>query len=255
MIRTSILPSLLGSVAYNQNRAMKDVAFFELSSVYAKGHMEERLAIAASGFLQKSRWQKIEIKADFYSLKGMLEALLARLGFEGKRIQIKENTLDTKAFHPYQSACLYLGKELVGIFGTIHPQMAKRYGVSDEVVMAELNLEVLLHNKAAKVKFAATSKYPSVNQDLAFVVDEQLPVGAIVSCIEKHGKLGKEQVIEQIEVFDVYRGAHVEQGYQSIALSITFRSTTHTLSEQEISTLREAILSALENELHAQLRA
>lgn len=255
MIRTSILPSLLGSVAYNQNRAMKDVAFFELSSVYAKGHMEERLAIAASGSLQKSRWQKIEIKADFYSLKGMLEALLARLGFEGKRIQIKENTLDTKAFHPYQSACLYLGKELVGIFGTIHPQMAKRYGVSDEVVMAELNLEVLLHNKAAKVKFATTSKYPSVNQDLAFVVDEQLPVGAIVSCIEKHGKLGKEQVIEQIEVFDVYRGAHVEQGYQSIALSITFRSTTHTLSEQEISTLRETIFSALENELHAQLRA
>lgn len=254
IVRGSILPSLLGSVAYNQNRSMKDVAFFELSNVYGKGVVEERLAIAMSGSIQKSRWQSIDIKADFYTMKGLLEELLASVGFEGKRVVIKENTVDTKAFHPYQSACLYLGKELVGIFGTIHPAMAKRYEVSD-VVMAELNMEVLLNSKASKVKYTAMSKYPSVNQDLAFVVKEEVKVGEIIACIERNGKLEKENIIQNVEVFDVYTGEHVEEGSKSIALSINFQSSTHTLSEKEISTMRENILTALEKEVAAQLRS
>lgn len=254
IVRSSILPSLLQSVSYNQNRSMKDVAFFELSNVYGKGKVEERLAIAMSGSIQKSRWQQIDIKADYYTMKGLIEALLASIGYEGKRLTIKENTLDTNAFHPYQSACLYLGKELVGIFGTIHPSMAKRYGVSD-VVMGELNVEVLLNNKPAKVKYSAMSKYPSVNQDLAFVVKEDVKVGDIITCIERHGKLEKENIIQNVEVFDVYTGEHMEPGTKSIALSVSFQSSTHTLSEKEITQMREQVLEALKQEVAAQLRS
>lgn len=254
IIRSSILPSLLQSVSYNQNRSIKDVAFFELSNVYGKGLVEERLAIAMSGSIQKSRWQQIDIKADYYTMKGLVEELLASLGFEGKRLSVKENTVDTNAFHPYQSACLYLGKDLLGIFGTIHPLMAKRYGVGD-VVMGEFNLEVLLNNKPAKVKYSAMSKYPSVNQDLAFVVKEDVKVADIITCIERHGKLEKENIIQSVEVFDVYTGEHMEAGTKSIALSVTFQSATHTLSEKEITQTREQVLAALQQEVAAQLRS
>ncbi len=255
IIRSSILPSLLGSISYNQKRSMKDIALFELSNVYGQGQMEERLAIATSGSLQKNRWQKLDIKADFYAMKGLLETILAGCGFTGKRISIKENTQSITAFHPYRSACLYLGKELFAVFGVIHPMMAKRYETSDDVVMAEINLEVLLHNQPSKIKYTPLSKYPSVNQDLAFVVSQNIKVGDIVSCIEKNGKLDKEHIIQNIEVFDVYQGEHVEANHQSIALSVTFGSSTHTLSEKEINHVRETILTALQNEMGAQLRS
>lgn len=253
IVRRSILPSLLGSVAYNQNRSMKDVALFEISNVYGKNHVEEHLAIAMSGDIQSSRWQGIKIKADFYTMKGMLISLLSSLGFEGKRISVQPNTLDKVHFHPYQSACLYMGKELLAIFGTIHPKMAKQYDVS-HVVMAELTLEPLMKQKPSKVKYMPISKYPSVTQDLAFVVSKDVNVADIIKAIEKNGKLDKEQVIVNIEVFDVYTGEHVEQGYKSIALSVTFQSSKRTLSETEIQSLREQILSALESDVHAILR-
>ncbi len=253
-IRTSVLPSLLGSVAYNQKRSHKDLAVFELSNVYGQNQMQERLAIAMSGSLQKSRWQKIDIKADFYSMKGILEVLLEQNGFSGKRIVVKENTINTQMFHPYQSACLYLGKDLFAIFGTIHPVAAKRYEVND-IVMAECNLEVLLKNKASKVKYTPLSKYPSVTQDLAFVVQSDVPVGDIISCIERHGKWEKENVIQSVEVFDVYTGSHMEKGTKSIALSVTFQSATHTLSEKEINGLRNELLTALKDDVNAQLRS
>lgn len=253
-VRTSLLPSLLGTIAYNQKRSHHDLAFFELSNVYGKQQMQERLAIAMSGSLQKCRWQKIDIQADFYAMKGILISLLEQNGFSHKRISIKPNNNDTQMFHPYQSACLYLGKDLFAVFGTIHPAAAKRYEVNS-VVMAECNMEVLLSNKASKVKYTSLSKYPSVTQDLAFVVKREVPVGEIISCIERHGKWEKENVIQNVEVFDVYTGEHMEAGTKSIALSVTFQSASHTLSEKEISGLRQTLLTALETEVNAQLRS
>lgn len=252
-VRTGILPSLLGSIAYNQNRSVKDIALFEISNVYGNNQMEEHLAIAISGSLQKSRWQGIDVPADFYAMKGMLELLCERVGFSGKRLTWKVNSKEVM-FHPYQSATLYLGKELLAILGTIHPAAAKRYGVSN-VVMAEINLEVLLKNKAAKVKYQLMSKYPAVNQDLAFVVAEDVKVGDIMACIERHGKLEKENIIQQIEVFDVYTGEHMEKGFKSIALSVCFQSSVKTLSEKEIMQMRETILTSLKEEVGAKLRS
>lgn len=253
-IRSSILPSLLESIAYNQARSIKDLAFFEISNVYGKGLVEERLAVAMCGNLQSSRWQKIAISADFYTIKGLLQSVMKELGFDEKRITFKMNQDDIQHFHPYQSATVYLGKELLGIIGRIHPLMAKDFNVSNDVVIAELTLDVILKNKAAKVKFKPISKYPSITRDLAFVVDGSIPAQKILSSIEKHGKLDKENIITDIEVFDVYTGEHVEQGQKSIALSITFQSNDRTLKDNEINEVYQAILQALESDVQAKLR-
>ena len=252
-VRSSLLPSLLGCVAYNQARNQNDVALFEISNVYGPQYVEERIAIAASGSLQKNRWQKFSIDVDFYTIKGLAEAMLEALGFNASRIRVCENNLDKKHFHPYRSAELYLGKELLGIFGEIHPAMAKEYNVADTYGL-EMNLEVLLKNKASKVKFVEVSKYPSVSRDLALVVKDEVKVADIINSIRKNGKLGKENIIQNVEVFDVYTGEHVEAGYKSIALSVTFQSNERTLKDKEINEIFNAILETLKKDVNAELR-
>lgn len=253
-IRSSLMPSLLETVAYNQARSMKDIAFFEISNVYGKENVEERMAIAMCGDLQKSRWQKYITPADFYTAKGILETMFMNLGYDNKRILWKPNTLDEKHFHPYQSAVIYLGKEVLGILGKIHPQLAKEYAISKDVIYAELKFDVLLKNKAAKVKFKPISKYPSIARDLAFIVNEDIKVEQITTIIERNGKLNKENIITDVEVFDVYMGEHIEKGQKSIALSITFQSNERTLKDEEINQVHEHILEALEKDIQAKLR-
>ena len=253
-VRRSILPSLLESIAYNQARSIRDIALFEVSNVYGVGHVEERLCIAASGSLQKNRWQNFSVDVDFYTMKGLIESLLDSIGFGENRVVFKENTSDTLNFHPYRSAEVYLGKELLGIIGQIHPSMAKQYGIQETVAL-EINLEVLLSNKASKVKFTEVSKYPSVTRDLALLVEDVCKVGDIVNCIKKNGKLNKENIIQNVEVFDVYTGEHVEKGYKSIALTMTFQSYERTLKDEEINTIFNTVLEALQKDVNAQLRA
>ncbi len=249
IIRSSILPSLLTSVAYNKKRSLKDVALFEISNVYRKDVVQERLAFAFSGSLQQTRWMKLNIEASFYSAKGLLVEALEHLGYNASRVMFKENTMDTKHFHPYQSACVYIGRDLLGVFGMIHPNMAKQYD-SEACVIGEFNLEVILQNKTSKVKYTGISKYPSLTRDLAFVVREEVSAAEIIKSITKNGK----QIISNVEVFDVYMGEHVEKGFKSIALSIVFQAKDHTLTEQEVADVHNKILVTLEKDVQAQLR-
>ena len=252
-VRNSLLPSLLSSVAYNQARNQKDIALFEIANVYGKEQYAEHLVIAASGALTRNRWKKFSVDVDFYTIKGLILTVLEALGFSGNRVMIKENTMDTKNFHPYRSAVIYLGKTVLGIFGEIHPSIAKKYGI-EPTIAAELDLEVLLSNKASKVKFEEVSKYPAVSRDLAMVVAENVKVEKIIAGIRKNGKLGKENIIKSVEVFDVYTGEHVEKGFKSIALSMVFQSFEKTLKDQEINTIFNQIIETLEKEVNAQLR-
>ena len=249
-VRNTVLPSMLEALAYNLNRSVKDLSLFEISKVYGVGQDEQHLGVVMTGSAQKSRVHKIDIKANFYTLKGIVETILSKFGFEGTRIRIVENTLDTTHFHPYASACVYLGKDLFGIFGAIHPNMAKKYDVTNDTVMLEANLEVLLKNKASKVKFEGISKYPAVTRDLAFVVKKEVKVGDIVDQIKRQGK----SIIKNVEVFDIYTGEHVASDSKSIALSIVFQSNEKTLTDQEINDVHEKILAALKKTCNAELR-
>lgn len=253
-IRTSILPSLLDVVAYNQARTIRDVNVFELSDVASTQGTRMHLAMAISGMIQETKWCDAKIPSDFYTAKGLLELMLDRLGIALQRVTFKENTMDTTHFHPYQSAQIYIGKDCIGILGTIHPQYAKAVDVKD-VVMMELDFDALVSIKKSKIKFTPISKYPSVQRDLAFVIDRDLPVQNVKNVILKHGRVQKENVIRSVEVFDVYQGEHVKETEKSVALRIVFQSDTHTLTEQEINGLFEEINQAIQKDCNAQLRS
>ena len=253
-IRTSVLPSLLDTVAYNHARNIKNVNVFELSDVAGVSGAKMHLAIAMSGVLQQTRWTNDTTPSDFYTIKGLVEAFLDRIGIASQRVSFKENDLDVTHFHPYRSAKIMIGKDCVGILGQIHPQYGKDVDVSD-AVMAEIDVDGLIATKKSKIKFTPVSKYPSVQRDLAFVLDRQMPVQKVVDTILKQGRLNKELVIRDVEVFDVYEGEHVKETEKSVALSITFQSDSHTLNEDEINTVFEAIMEHIQKDCDAQLRS
>ncbi len=248
IVRASILPSLLKCVANNNAYSVKDVALYEVSNVYATNHVQENLAIAMSGNRNQNRWLKTNTPSDFYAVKGLVEAILAQLGFDGTRIQLKAND-DVSLFHPYRSAKVYLGKDYLGTFGELHPTMAKQFGLG-QVAIAELNLSVLYNAKASKIKYTPISKYQLINRDLSLVVSEEVSAKVIIDAIYRSDK----NLIQNVEIFDVYQGEHVEAGYKSIALSIILQAKDHTLTEQEIVSVMDKVIANLEKNAKAKLR-
>ncbi|MBR3694501.1 MAG: phenylalanine--tRNA ligase subunit beta [Erysipelotrichales bacterium] len=248
-VRSSVLPSMLEVVSYNLARNANHVNIYEVSSVYGEKAVEERLGMCLYGSLQELPWAKANITTDFYTLKGVIETLLERMGFDAARIMIKENTVDTTMFHPGKSAALYVGKDLVGVFGAIHPTMCKKYDIK-EVYAAELKLSVLYDTKVSKVKFTPLPKFPSSKRDLAFVIKNEVAVGKVVEAIKKVNK----SMISSVEVFDIYQGEHVEKGYKSVALSIMYQLADKTITDQDILPVQEKIMATLEKEFDAVLR-
>lgn len=248
-LRTSLINSLLECLSYNENHKNENTSIFEISKVHAKGKEEERLGFVMSGSLQKSRLNKIDVKVDFFTAKGVLETTLEKLGFAKERLSFKENTLDTEHFHPYRSACVYLGKDLLGILGEIHPALAKELGCG-RAIYGEFILNVLLNAKRSKVKFSAINKFPAVHRDIALVADLDVKAEQLTKAI----KAAAKRLVKDVEVFDIYQGEHVEAGKKSIALAITYQAEDHTLTEQEINEVHGAVLAKLEKDCNAVLR-
>lgn len=253
LIRTSVLPSLLEAAAYNRARGIKDVNLFEISDTAAKDRTELHLAIVMTGSLQQTRWMHYDLPSDFYTLKGLLESFMERMGFAASRIFFKENKKDQTHFHPGRSAEVYLGKDLVGILGEIHPAWGKKLGLKGAVI-AEIRLGALINAKKSKIRFQPVSRYPAVSRDLAFVVKKEMPAQKIVDTVLRNGKLGKENIVKSAEVFDVYEGEHVAPDEKSIALNMTFQSEKQTLNDEEISQVFGNIIKAIEKNCNAVLR-
>lgn len=253
-IRTSLLPSVLESVAYNLARNNKGVNQFEISELTSREGVREHLAIVLSGPMNETRWLKDSTPADFYTLKGLIEEILERLGIQESRLYFKENKKDNEHFHPGRSAEIYIGKDLIGLMGEIHPAYGARIGVK-KAVMAEIDLDKILNTKKSKVRFTPVSKYPAVVRDLAFVVSKDLPASRIVDVIKRSGKLDKESIVRGVDVFDVYEGEHVGENEKSVALTMTFQSDRQTLDEEKINKVFNQIIEAIVSQCKATLRS
>ncbi len=248
--RSSLLPSLLEVISYNQARFQDNYAFFEVGKVYGNNEqVQERLSIGLSKQINLSKWKKLSIGVDFYLMKGRIETLLESFGFDARRIYYKENTVDEKNFHPKQSACVYIDKTLVGVFGKIHPKQKNKYDIED-CVLAELNLSAIYQANAGKVKFKAISKYPSVSFDLSMIIKDSVTADEIIDCVNKNAK-GK---VKNIEIFDIFKGAAIKEDHKSIAISMLFQSDEKTLDEKDIAPVVSDIMNGLRNTLEAIIR-
>ncbi|MBQ6334881.1 MAG: phenylalanine--tRNA ligase subunit beta [Erysipelotrichaceae bacterium] len=248
-IRTSLLNSLLEALSYNLDHSNSNVSLFEISKLYTDKGEEERLGLIMEGNFIDDSVKHLSVKTDFYVIKGLLVELLNALGFEMGRVSIKENDLDTKHFHPYQSAVLMMDGKVLAIFGKLHPAYLKSLKMND-VYYGEVMLDILAKAAPAKVKAPVISKYPSVSRDISLMLSEDVKAADLIAAIKKSGG----RIVKKAEVFDIYQGEHIEKGKKSVSLSIVYEDLEKTLTTQDVNEVHERILSDLLKKFDATQR-
>jgi len=249
-LRPTLLPSLLRTLAYNL-RFQDGAKIFELARVYLPRENDlpqERmtLAIAMAGEAEELNWFGTSRKLDFFDLKGVVEELVERMGISNYQFLPAEDP----AFFPGQTAWLKVGEDTIGILGKLNPDIAEAFEVEEEVFMAEFNFEALASHASSLREFKLVSRYPAVVQDIAIVVDEEIPAEEVRKVIMEAGK----PFIRSAILFDFYRGKPVPPGKKSLAYSITFQADDRTLTDKEVTKLRDRVIKELERKLGATLR-
>jgi phenylalanyl-tRNA synthetase beta chain len=256
-MRRTLMNCLLETVRDNM-RYTDRVAIFEVGRVYHPVGEEilprelRRLGIAMTGPRVAPSWLKKEASSmDFFDLKGVIEILLGKLGIREWHLKPAKSP----TFHPGRAAQLITGKGEAGILGEVHLKVLEAFDLSQyprqPVCLAELELEMLLEDACLFGELAPISRFPSLSEDLAIVVDENIPAQRIQEVIRRAG--GKFLV--GTELFDLYQGPQVPPGKKSLAYSLTYRALDRTLTPEDVNRLRDRILRALERELKGKLRA
>jgi len=252
-MRRTLMNSLLETVRDNL-RFSNRVAVFEVARVYLTRTDQElpeepqRLCIAMSGPRNQVHWSgSSDNLLDFFDLKGVVEALLARLHLPDWAFAPAEHP----TFQTGRGAKLLLGEVEVGAMGEVAPVVRDSFDLpAQRVCLAEFDLDALLAHVPAVSYYESTSRFPAVAQDLALVVDESVQAAQVHAAIVRAaGKL-----LQRADVFDVYRGDQVPAGKKSLAYALTFQAMDRTLTDDEVNKLKVRIQRTLEKELGAQLR-
>ena len=241
VVRTSIIPSLLNVYDYNKKRKVKDILLYEVAKTYDKSYNEEsKIAGLLSGDYITNGWNFAK-KVDFYVAKGIVEDLLDYMGFKN-RYSFTAGGVDD--LHPGISAKILLDKKEIGIIGRVHPKILK-----DEVYVFEISLQALM-TEIKPLKYKEAPKYPSMEKDMAFILDKNIEAGEVIDVIKKAGG----RILSDVAVFDVYEGENIDNSKKSIAFKLNFMDINRTLNEEEVMQSFKKIIEKVESEFQAKLR-
>ncbi|MBE6750009.1 MAG: phenylalanine--tRNA ligase subunit beta [Ruminococcaceae bacterium] len=240
-MRTQLTTSMLTVLATNINKKITEGRFFEISKRFVPKALPlteqpEELPTMSIGIYGENE--------DFFTLKGMIEAICKLLGAHTQYERSNENYL-----HPGRQALVKANNKVIGTFGEVHPTVAAAYGIGEKIYVAEIKLDVLLGIEKRKTTYKPLPKFPAVERDFAMLVDSDVPVGNIEKAISS----GAGRLLEKIELFDVYQGAQIPEGKKSVAYSVWLRSQDSTLSDKDIEEVSSKIINKLES-IGAELR-
>ena len=245
VMRTTLVPSVLETVKRNVAQKNLDLALFEIAAVYEPKALpltelpKERMMVAGVilGKWDRQEWNVPARNVDFYDVKGIIESVLAGLGIdEYDIIRSKEHYL-----HPGVSASITVdGVEIVRL-GELHPQVANHYDVNGKAYLFEMDLEAMLQVNRKGISFTGISKFPGTSRDLAIVAPNTVQAGDILAVMQEEGG----EYLEDVRIFDVYEGEHIQEGYRSLAYTLSFRSHEGTLVDADIEGRIQAILAKL----------
>ncbi|MCW2484897.1 phenylalanine--tRNA ligase subunit beta [Candidatus Symbiopectobacterium sp. NZEC127] len=252
VMRLSLWSGLLGAVVYNQNRQQSRLRLFESGLRFVPDSQDKlgiRQDVMLAGVITGNRydehWDLARQTVDFYDLKGDLEALLS---LTGKLSEIEFKAESHPALHPGQSAAIYLAGEAVGFIGVIHPELERKLDLNGRTVVFELSWNKVADRVVPDA--SEISRYPSNRRDIAVVVAENVSAGEVLSECKK---VGANQLVG-VNLFDVYRGKGVEEGYKSLAISLVLQDTSRTLAEEDIAATVSQCVEALKQRFQASLR-
>ncbi len=248
VMRTTLWCGLINAALHNTKRQQNRVRLFESGLRFIKRNDEMLQQRMISGLILGSalpeQWSEKSRKVDFFDLKGDLTAIFA---LNNDTVSYQNST--HPALHPGQSADILNAQgEKIGLMGMLHPTLEKQLDFDTPVFLFELD-QALVFKKQVPT-FAALSKFPSVRRDMALLVKEEVTSAEITKCIHDCN----EKVIQDVLIFDIYRGEGVENGYKSVALSLMLQDFTQTLSDSEIDAIFSRVLTALKKIINAKLR-
>jgi phenylalanyl-tRNA synthetase beta chain len=251
VMRRSVLASVLNVVEHN-TRKSDSLAIFEIGPVFIPQGSDlplepRRLAIALSGRRYAQAWDAtLGVKLDFYDLKGIIEALMSAL-----HLSVTYAPADHPAFHPGKCAAVLAGKTVLGVFGELHPLVQENYEFGAPVVAADFDLEAAMALMTTAFDLKSVSDFPPVLEDIAVIVDENLPADRVEALIRQTG--GK--MLASVRLFDVFRSEQVGAGKKSLAYALIYQSTDGTLTDKDAAQIRSRIIKRLDQELGAKLRS
>lgn len=254
VMRTTLLPLLLDTAAANARRHHLDLALFEVGRVYLPTSLPltelprepARLGLLAMGHSEAISWLGPAREADFFVLKGVVEALLERFGLKGS-FQAGSHP----AFHPGRTAVLMVDGQERGILGEVHPRVREAWQLPARLYLAELDLEGLLAAAPAARGYRPLPRYPANARDLAFALPRVTPAAQVEALIREAGA----PLLADVSLFDVYEGEHVETGWRSLAYALVYRAADRTLTDAEVEEVHDRVRQALADRLGARLRS
>ena len=179
-------------------------------------------------------------KGDFFDLKGVVEAVLDKLGIRKLITYTPED--DRPYLHPGRKADIMVDGQTIGFLGEIHPEVAENYNIGTKVYVAVLDVERLTELSNFDIKYKGVAKFPAVTRDISLVMKKNVLAGQVEEIIRKNA--GK--TLESVKLFDVYEGEQLSADEKSLAYSIRFRATDRTLEDKDVTTVMDKILKKLE---------
>ncbi len=236
VMRTLSVNGMLTSLATNYNRRNKNVRLYELGNIYLPKELplkelpDERMQMTF-GFYGDG---------DFYTMKGVIEELLDAFGL--KKRPVFDPDAGCPFLHPGRQANVLYDGQLIAWLGEVHPGVAEDYGIRETAYLAAVDMPQILSMADFDTKYEELARYPAVSRDLSLVVPKDILAGQIEAMfIQRGGKL-----LESCELFDVYEGSQINEGYKSLAYTLTFRAKDRTLDEKDITSVMKKIMNGLD---------
>jgi len=255
-MRPSIIPAMLKTIEKNLRLSSQSLQLFEIGKTFHKQNNKksfiqnifekEELIVAIAGQNAPLQWGIKQTEFDFYDIKGITQEFLEFFGYNYKFI---ENTNPEPAFSPH-SLTIQINNQNIGYFGEVSPKLLKKFDIQKNVFILNLDLTTLYEIKPKTKKYSKVTPYPSVNWDLAFIVEKNIPAEDIYNEIFQNA--GKH--LKELRIFDVFQAQTLGNNVKSLAFNLTFSSTEKTLTDEEIQPIINSIITNVEQKFNAKLR-
>ena len=248
VMRTNLVSGLINTFLYNLNHGQNNQRLFEIGNTFhidKSNNVSEKKLVAGlmSGKKSSDNWKEKFDNLTFYDLKGLVQDLLSDFS------QPNSYSLCNVDFlHPGMSSAISFEKKTIGFLGSIHPVVLNKVGVKDDLFIFSFELDKLIFESSKS--FEEYSKFPSSARDLAFIFDKEVNADEIKEVIQNSAG----EFYKDLEIFDIYEGERIDAGKKSIALSISWQSSSKTLLDGDIDTAVEKIVNSIKKELDGTLR-